>query len=118
MTDPISTLIHLRAEMVRIANEVDALADLTSIRNVRAAAPAVSLRLRNTAMTREMVEASERPRVEKAWNPLFEQPPCVKMKEQTCLKGCHYGLGGYVCARVAAGEVVEDNGAPIGRGRF
>jgi len=59
-TDPVAALVHLRAEMIRIANEVDALADLPSIREVRGHAPALGDKIRNAAMAREMVSASER----------------------------------------------------------
>ena len=59
-TDPVAALVHLRAEFVRIANEVDALADLPSIREVRGHAPALGEKIRNIAMAREMVSASAR----------------------------------------------------------
>ena len=58
--DPIAALVHLRAAMVRIANEVDALADLPSIREIRGRAPALAEKIRNMAMAREMVSASAR----------------------------------------------------------
>lgn len=58
--DPVAALLHLRAEMVRMALEVDALADLGSIVAVRAQAPVISDRMRNAAMRREMEEASNR----------------------------------------------------------
>lgn len=60
LPDPVAALVHLRAAMVRIANEVDALADLPSIREVREHAPALGERMRNTVMAPEMVSASTR----------------------------------------------------------
>ena len=58
--DPTTALIRLRAEVVRLAHEVDALADLPSIRDVRRQAPELARRMRDAAMTREMVDASAR----------------------------------------------------------
>jgi len=55
-----SPLLHFRAQMVRLALEVEALADLPSIRDVRGHAPELARRMRDAAMTREMVEGSER----------------------------------------------------------
>jgi len=60
MTDPIAALVQLRAEMLRIAHEVEALSDLASIRDVRTWAPLVAEKMRRVAMTREMVAASTR----------------------------------------------------------
>lgn len=59
-TDTISSLVHLRAEIIRVAHEVDALADLAGIADVRRKAPLVAERLRSVAMTQEMKQACER----------------------------------------------------------
>jgi hypothetical protein len=61
-SSPVNALVRLRAEMVRIANEVDALADLPSIREVRGHAPALGEKIRNVAMAADMVEASKHER--------------------------------------------------------
>jgi len=48
-----TSLLRLRAEMVRIANEVDGLADLASIVNVRTHAPILAEKIRNAVMRAE-----------------------------------------------------------------
>lgn len=58
--DPVTALIALRAEMVRLAHEVEALTDERSIVDVRKVAPVIANRLRDAAMRRDMVEASKR----------------------------------------------------------
>ncbi len=59
-TDAISELVRLRAEMLRIAHEVDGLADERSIGGVRKMAPIVAGYLRDAAMRRSAVEACKR----------------------------------------------------------
>ena len=46
-------LLRLRAEMARIANEIEGLADLTSIVNVRTHAPTLAEKIRNAIMKAE-----------------------------------------------------------------
>jgi hypothetical protein len=60
MIDAATALVRLRAEMVRIAHEVEALADLRGIADVRAHAPNIARKMRDAAMTREMEQASKR----------------------------------------------------------
>jgi hypothetical protein len=59
MTQRMNELLHLRAKMARIAHEVDALADLASIVDVRTHAPAVAEKIRNAVMAPDCVSASE-----------------------------------------------------------
>lgn len=58
--DPVTALVHLRAEIVRLAHEVEGLVDYGSISGVRRAAPLLAERFRNAAMARDMVEACKR----------------------------------------------------------
>lgn len=58
--DPVTALVALRAEMVRLAHEVEALTDERGIVDVRKRAPVIANRLRDAAMRRDMVEASKR----------------------------------------------------------
>lgn len=58
--DPVTALVALRAEVVRLAHEVEALTDERSIVNVRKLAPMVASRLRDAAMRPDMQEASKR----------------------------------------------------------
>ena len=58
--DAITELVRLRADMVRIAHEVEGLADERSISGVRRMAPVIGNMLRDAAMRRSAVEASKR----------------------------------------------------------
>jgi hypothetical protein len=59
--DTTSLLIRLRAEMVRLAHEVEALAELSSIVSIRTLAPPLANKMRDAAMKRELMEAYLRP---------------------------------------------------------
>ena len=48
-----TSLLRLRAEMARIANEIEGLVDLASIVNVRTHAPALADKIRNAIMKAE-----------------------------------------------------------------
>ena len=59
-SDAITELVRLRADMVRIAHEVEALADERRISDVRKMAPVVAGWMRDAAMRRGVVEACKR----------------------------------------------------------
>lgn len=58
--DPVTTMLHLRADVLRMLAEIEALADLPSIAHVRTRAPAVAGRMRGIVNKPEYVEASKR----------------------------------------------------------
>lgn len=57
MTDPATALLRLRAQIARLSHEVDALADLRGIANVRVNAPILADRIRAMVMANGVVEA-------------------------------------------------------------
>lgn len=58
--DPITSLVKLRAEVMHLAYEVDALSDARGIAEVRKRAPCVGERIRALVMRPEFVEACKR----------------------------------------------------------
>ena len=58
--DPVTQLVRLRAEMDRIAAEVEGLVDCASIASVRAMAPRLAERMRDAALAPDMVKACKR----------------------------------------------------------
>lgn len=59
-TDPITALVRLRAEVVRMAHKADELAEGGTTRKGRAAALSLARRMRDAAMASDMVEACKR----------------------------------------------------------
>jgi hypothetical protein len=59
-TDPVAALVSLRAAMVRLAHDVEGMADSGRIAIVRKGAPVLANRMRDAAMAAGMVEASKR----------------------------------------------------------
>lgn len=59
-TDAVTALIRLRASIVRLAHEVEGMADSGRIAVVRREAPILANRLRDVAMAPAMIEASKR----------------------------------------------------------
>jgi hypothetical protein len=56
--DAAAELMRLRAQMVRLAHEVEGLTDCNRIASVRAMAPPLARRMRDAAMAPSAVEAS------------------------------------------------------------
>lgn len=59
-TDPITALVRLRAQIVRLAHEADELAEGGTTRRGRAIALSLARQMRNAAMSSEMIEACKR----------------------------------------------------------
>ena len=57
-TDPRTALIRLRAEMVRLADELVMISDKADVYELQGHISVVAHRMRDAAMTREMVDAS------------------------------------------------------------